>query len=58
MVQGFGFSMKIMGFTVPLRDASLRSRMPVARRIKDGDPSEKLATITENFTPIHPRVLQ
>jgi hypothetical protein len=50
--------MKIMGFTVPLRDASLRSRMPVARRIKDGDPSEKLATITENFTPIHPRVLQ
>jgi hypothetical protein len=30
---------------VRLRDASLRSRMPVARRIKDGDPSEMLATI-------------
>jgi hypothetical protein len=30
---------------VRLRDASLRSRMPVARRIKDGDPSEMLATV-------------
>jgi hypothetical protein len=29
---------------VRLRDASLRSRMPVVRRIKDGDPSEMLAT--------------
>jgi hypothetical protein len=30
---------------VRLRDASLRSRMHVARRIKDGDPSEMLATV-------------
>jgi hypothetical protein len=28
-----------------LRDALLRSRMPVAGRIKDGDPSEKIATV-------------
>jgi hypothetical protein len=30
---------------VRLRDASLRSRMPVERRIKDGDPSDMLATV-------------
>jgi hypothetical protein len=30
---------------VQLRDASLRSRIPVARKIKDGDPSEMLAIV-------------
>ncbi len=30
---------------VRLRDASLRSSLPVAGRIKDGDPSEKLANV-------------
>jgi hypothetical protein len=27
------------------RDVSLHLRMPVERRIKDGDPSERLATV-------------
>jgi hypothetical protein len=30
---------------VQVRDVSLHSRMPVARRIKDGDPSELLVTV-------------
>jgi hypothetical protein len=30
---------------VRLRDTSLRSRLPVVGRIKDGDPSEKIATV-------------
>jgi hypothetical protein len=32
-----------------LRDALLRSRMHVAGRIKDGDPSEKVATVAYDF---------
>jgi aminoglycoside phosphotransferase family enzyme len=34
---------------VRLRDTSLLSSLPVAGRIKDGDPSERIATVAYNF---------